>query len=266
MKTTIVLAAGLLAGAVAAEAQSRGRDYTAPRSATVDAARARTVLIEAEAGTLRIEGRSGITEVRVTGTAYSTDRDELEEIGLTARREGDDVRVVVRIPEHNQGFGNHSHGLDLVIEVPSDLAVEAVDGSGDAEVRGVASLRMQDGSGSLEIADIGGAVRVTDGSGDVRLRDIRGDLWVEDGSGDVIVRDVTGSLEVAADGSGGIEVTGVRGSVRVRDDGSGSIRVADVGGDFVVDQDGSGGIRHENVRGAVRIPGRGRGHVERPDR
>lgn len=54
-------------------------EYREPRNADVDVAGARTARIEAAAGALRVEGRQGITQVRVRGTARSSHRDRLDE-------------------------------------------------------------------------------------------------------------------------------------------------------------------------------------------
>ena len=250
-----IITLGLLAVPLAASGQHLGPRYTDPRSATVDADGARSIFVEARAGILRIRGRSGISSVRVTGTAYASRREWLDDIRLVARRVGDEVRIVADVPEmRGPTFGENTRGLDLIIEVPNTVLLEVEDGSGEAEIRGVAELEITDGSGELVIEDIGGPVRVTDGSGELQIRDVRGDLWIRDGSGEIRVREVTGSLVVDDDGSGEISAEGIRGSVRVVDDGSGSIHVADVGGDFIVEHDGSGSISFDNVRGSVRVP------------
>ena len=247
----------LLTLPVAASGQHLGPRHTDRRSATVDASGARSVFVEARAGLLRIEGRSGISSVRITGTAYASRREWLDDIRLVARRVGDEVRIVADVPEtQGPSFGENSRGLDLIIEVPSSMLVEVEDGSGEAEIRGVAELELTDGSGEVMIEDIGGPVRVSDGSGELQIHKIRGDLWIRDGSGEIRVRDVTGSLVVDEDGSGEINAEGIRGSVRIVDDGSGSIHVAGVGGDFIVEHDGSGGISFDDVKGAVRVPRR----------
>ena len=254
-RTAFALA--LVASASAARAQHIGPRYTDPRSATVDAEGARSIFVEARAGLLRIQGRSGISSVRVTATAFASRREWLDDIRLVARREGDEVRIVADVPEvHGPSFGDNARGLDLIIEVPNTIPLEVEDGSGEAEVRGVAELEMTDGSGELTIDDIGGPVRVIDGSGELEIRNVRGDVWVRDGSGEIRIRDVTGSLVVDDDGSGEINADGIRGSVRVVEDGSGSIHVGDVGGDFIVEHDGSGSISFDNVKGSVRVPRR----------
>src|SRR5215208_43656 len=225
----------------ALRAQSDDDRYTAPRNATVDARGASAVRIHAEAGILRVEGKRGLGEVRVRGTARASRERDLEDIQLIAERHGNVVEVRAEIPEHRVGFVLHDNyrGLDLVLEVPDDIALDVEDGSGDLEIRGVGDIELRDGSGDIELTDVG-SVRVEDGSGELKIRNVRGDVTISDGSGRIDVRTVSGT-------------------VTVRTDGSGSIDVSDVGGDFVVGRDGSGGIAHTQVRGDVRIPRRKRG-------
>lgn len=255
MRTLLLALAPLALAPAAACAQlGSGSDFTAPRSAVVDARGASAVRVHARAGSLRIKGRPGLTQVRVSGTARANKERYLEGIRLVTRREGDVVRVEVEIPEVRVAFGNVSRALDLVVEVPEGAALHVRDSSGATEIRGVAALRLDDGSGSVEIEDVRGDVRVEDGSGSLSIARVGGDLWVRDGSGEVEIRDVAKGVTVAEDGSGTLTVRDVRGSVAVLEDGSGEIRVSDVGGDLSVGRAGSGGVRVARVAGAVRLP------------
>lgn len=241
--------------ATSASAQYRDADYSAKREATASAAGATRIVIDARAGSLRVEGKSGLRDVRASGTAWASRERDLEDIKLTAERRGNAVEVIVDIPDDEGGWDDDRiRLLDLVVEVPSDIAVEIEDSSGEVEVMGVGGLALSDGSGSLRIERIGGPVEVTDGSGSLTILNVRGDVRIRDGSGEIEVREVQGSVIVDGDGSGEIDVQGVTGRVHVRSDGSGSIDARNVGGDFVVDRKGSGGIRYRDVKGEVQIP------------
>jgi hypothetical protein len=233
VKTALLLTA-LAAAAGPAAASWSECDHRASREATVPTAGARSIRILAGAGDLRIQGREGATAVAVHGKACASTEARLGAIHLIAEKRGDVVYIEAGIPEDWRGG---AAALDLTIDVPSSIPLNVEDGSGSAEVRGVAALEIEDGSGDLLIEDVAGNVTVTDGSGDVTIRQ-------------------AGSVLVKEDGSGDLRATGIRGDVVVRDDGSGSIDVSDVGGDFTVDADGSGGITPDGVRGQVRIPRR----------
>jgi DUF4097 and DUF4098 domain-containing protein YvlB len=246
--------------------------YEEPREAVLDAAGADQLRVEAVAGSLRIEGREGLTNVQIHGTACASSKDMLKDIKLETDRHRDTLEVVAKIPDSSGWRDSQAH-LDLVIEVPRSLALDVQDGSGSATFRNVGALSLKDGSGEIDIRDAGGSVEITDGSGEVELVGVEGDVWISDGSGELDIRKVTGELtieqdgsgeitiedvggnvEIGEDGSGGIIISRVGGSVSIDEDGSGSIDVSHVTGDLRVGQDGSGGIGFEDVGGRVRVP------------
>ena len=233
----------------------RVREYDEPRTARVDARGASRIIIIARSGWLRVEGKDGTTEVVAEGTARAPRKDLLDQIKLTGTRSGNVVRIEVDIPDtkNHDWDSNWDSGpaLDLTVTVPDNIAVEVEDSSGELRVTGTAALDLDDGSGQIEIQDIGGALRVRDGSGSLEIQNVRGDVTIEDGSGEIDVRDVTGSVTLR-DGSGSITARGVGGSVIVERDGSGGIRVVDVGGDLTVNSR-KRGVSYSGVKGRVRV-------------
>ena len=261
---TIIVLAVLIPGVARAQ---RG-DFTAPRNAVVSASGARTIRIEAGAGFLDIRGRSGISDVRITGVASASDRRRLDEIRLLAEREGDVVRIKTIFSDQNRSFfdlirGDYREALDLTIEVPINIPLNVSDGSGETKIVGTGPVTLDDGSGDIELRGLTGNVRVTDGSGNIVLSGIDGDVRIDDGSGNIDANNVTGNFTVGSDGSGNIDVSGVSGTMRVENDGSGTIHVNRVGGDFIVAAKGRGNIDFETVKGTVNIPNRRRGHFRR---
>jgi hypothetical protein len=251
---------------IGSAAQGQGH-YSAPRNAVVDASGARSVEVDAAAGSLRVEGKPGLRQVQVTGTAWSSSQQVLSRIKLIAERRGDVVFIKADMPDDNGGsWRDDSAALDLVIEVPQGMNANVSDGSGDARILNVGDLEVNDGSGSLSVIGAAGSIRVTDGSGDLTIENIGGDVKVHDGSGDINVRNVTGSFIVETDGSGGIYATDVKGSVVVENDGSGTIEVNKVGKDLRVESKGSGSIDYAEVSGRVDIPERHRDRGRHSDR
>jgi hypothetical protein len=246
----------LIAGTARAQ---YSRDYTAPRNASVDAAGAKTVVVEAGAGILRVDGKAGLRQVQVTGTARSSSQEFLSRIKLIAERRGDVVFIKADMPDNwRSNYNDYSGALDLMIQVPQGIDAEVSDGSGDAKIANVGSLEATDGSGDFSVTGAAGSVRINDGSGNLVIENVGGDVRVTDGSGDITARNVTGSFTVENDGSGGIYATDVRGSVAVEHDGSGNIEVNKVGQNFSVDSKGSGDIDYTSVSGKVDIPDRRR--------
>ncbi len=209
------------------------RDVTASRYVTIDAGSATRVRVRTRAGSLRIEGRPGLDQVRASGTAYAGSVSDLDRVTISATRVGTDLVIET---DTGAGWRDGWGRLDLLLEVPDSLPLEVDDGSGGIEIYDVAAVELRDGSGGIDIDRVAGDVRVVDGSGGIDIRAVRGTVVIED------------------DGSGSIEITDVGQDVIVENDGSGGITVAEVGGDFVVDRDGSGGVRHRGVRGRVDVP------------
>lgn len=222
------------------------------RSATVPVDGARDLTVLARAGSLRIEGRPGLTEVRVTGTACATSESLVRDVQLRAEKTGSTVRVEAILPTVTVG---NSPVLDLTLEVPDSMLARVDDSSGDIEIRGIAGADVTDQSGEIELIDVTGPVRLDDQSGDILVRNAGSDVVVfRDQSGNIRIDGVKGTVTVNRDESGEIEIMNVTGNVTIDEDESGSIEVRDVTGDFTVRRDGSGDIRHSNVKGHVSIP------------
>jgi len=252
-----------------------GCEYRAPRNLDLAAEGVRTLEVRARAGALSIRG--GSDSIRVRGEACANEEAMLPMIQLRQERHGDRLLLVVEIPddeESDRTWGNSYRTLDLELAVPSRLALEVQDSSGEVEVREVASLAITDSSGEIEIATIAGNVEVTDSSGEIDVRDVGGDFRVPtdssgditahgvrgnveievDSSGSIVLDDVGGDATIGTDSSGDIELERIIGSVRIDNDSSGDIEARDVGRDFVVKSDGSGNIRHNGVKGLVDVP------------
>ena len=237
---------------------AQSTQYTAPRNASVDANGAKKVEVDAAAGILRVEGKPGLRQVQITGTARASSQQILNEIKLIAERRGDLVFIKADMPEHDDWNDNYSAGLDLVIQVPQGINADISDGSGDTKIYNVGALEASDGSGDFSVDGAAGSVRINDGSGNLTIENVGGDVNVVDGSGEINVRNVSGSFTVESDGSGGIFASDVKGSVVVESDGSGEIEVTKVGKDFRVESKGSGSIDYADITGQINIPERHR--------
>jgi len=249
----------LLAGPAAAQDFDQCR-HEAQRDASVQASASERLVLLARAGSLRVEGRSGLGEVRVSGRACASSPELLERLRIEASRNGGTIRVEVPEIDRDDGWNwgrNEYARLDLVLEVPAGMAADIEDGSGDIDISGIGSITLDDGSGGIDLRDIAGDVNVNDGSGEVVIAGVKGDVTIDDGSGELEVRDVTGSVTID-DGSGGIDISGVGGTVRIPDDGTGGVQVSDVEGDLIVRDKGNGDVRYSDVRGRVDVPERDR--------
>lgn len=243
--------AALLAVATAGGAAAQDRcDVREEVDGRVDARGLRGVLVHAEAGALTVTGGDG-DAVRVRGVVCASDAALAGAARLAVAERQGAAWVEVVLPETD---GRREYvRMDLVVEMPRSLPVDIVDGSGATDVRGVAAVHIEDGSGEITVEDVAGAVEIEDNSGEIEVRGA-GSVAITDGSGEIVVEGVRGGVHILDDGSGSIEIRGVTGDVRIDEDGSGSIRVEDVGGDFVLERDGSGAVRYRDIRGTVRVP------------
>lgn len=237
-------------------AHSADCDFTLDRELNLSAAGLSLVEIHAGAGELRVEGDDASSDVVVVGRVCASDEDFLDDLTVTAETVDGRAVIDTHYPAQRGWGGSRTARIDLVVLVPTGMAVDIEDSSGSMEVSGTGALRIDDSSGGISVMDIRGSLEIDDSSGGLDVRDVRGDVRIEDSSGSIDIRSVAGSVRLR-DGSGGIDVSDVEADVVVESDGSGSIEVSQVGRDFSVLRDGSGSIRHSGVRGVVDIP-RGR--------
>src|ERR1043165_1274115 len=232
MRTAIFLAASLAATSLFASWDCAN---TAPRSAALPVAGATRIVVIGRAGSLRVAGRAGATEVRATGTACSSSKSDLAEIQLRATRSGGEIRIEAEVPEVSLGMWGERK-LDFEVSLPTNVPVKVVDGSGGLIIENTAALDVNDGSGELTIRHVAGNLEVNDGSGAMTIEDVAGNVRIHDGSGGIDVHRVTGSV--------------------ILNDGSGSVDVTDVGGDFIVESKGSGHVSYARIKGKVDVPRR----------
>lgn len=239
MRLKPLVAASLMIVSMAANADLFDCTNRAPRRISAPAAGVTRVVILGHAGSLRVTGRSGVTDVVATGTACASDKKDLADIQLTLQQDGSELRIEADIPEKSSFFGMGQARLDFEVVLPIGSTVS-----------------VDDGSGSAEITDVG-SLSVVDGSGELRIRGVRGDAKVKDGSGSIDISDVTGNVEIR-DGSGSMEIENVGGSVVIDGDGSGGVSVNNVRGNFEVRGKGSGGVDYGRIGGRVSVPDRHR--------
>ena len=207
-------------------------------------------------GAVAIAGSAEATGFAAEATLCASSRELLEEMSVRLA----DGRLEASVPERRGGwFDNNYARIDLDVRVPTGTAIRLDDGSGSVRISDVGAVEIEDGSGSL-VLERTGPVRVDDGSGSLQITEVRGDAVVEDGSGGLRIRGVEGNLSVE-DGSGGLRIAEVTGDLRL-DDSSGSVRIHDVGGSVLIGDDGSGSLEIERVGGDVEVVDAGAGGVE----
>ncbi|MEO7067784.1 MAG: DUF4097 family beta strand repeat-containing protein [Rhodanobacter sp.] len=269
------LAVVLLLLALPAAASAAECRYSAPRSANLDAIGLHNLLLNVGSDDVDIQGTPGLSRVEVRGTACASKAKFLEDLQISAKRDGADATVdtLTNRPFSIGIFGSRYAYLKLQIRVPTTLAVQIKSGSGDVKAQQLAALNFDAGSGDLMASGIAGALTLKLGSGDVDARQVGSVDLRSTGSGDVKVDGVNGDVHSGRSGSGDLSFSHVRGSVTVESTGSGDVTLNQVGhnvdvgstgsgdvtandvdGDFTVRSSGSGEIQHNRVKGKVSVP------------
>lgn len=228
--------------------------YDGLHELSLTASAADRIEIRVGSGDLMVEGREGLDEVRVTARTCASDQRYLDRLRISLERAGNEIVLTAHYPgSFRSRLENRVARIDLIVEVPLNIATNIRDSAGSIQVSGLGALRIHDGSGDIDVENINGKTTINDASGDLNIEGVAGDLEVHDGSGGIGIRDIAGRV-LLSDGSGSIDIDEVALDVVVERDGSGSISVNAVGGDFNVRRDGSGGIQCSEVDGRVRIP------------
>lgn len=236
-------------------------DYSETREMEVSAEDVEILRIDCGAGFLEIKGIEGLETIKVKAEIFLDDisgkraEEIIEEymiLELTAR--GRSAKLISNFEQGNF-LSNifHSEGskvIDLTVMVPAEIELRIDDGSGYIDIRDIEDdITIDDGSGDIICENIKGNLNIDDGSGSVELNDIMGDIDLDDGSGMTAIANVTGDVRID-DGSGNIDVRGINGNVIV-DDGSGNIRIDEVTEDVRIIDDGSGHCSITNVDGDI---------------
>ena len=232
--------------------------FQAPRSLDLDLAGVRAVQVDVRSHNLHVKGLADAKRLSLRGRACASDQADLENLTIQQHRDGD--RLVIELGGDSHSIFSFGHSryqyLDVDVALPSSVPVEVNVGSGDADVRGVASLAGAVGSGDLDIYDVAGPVRAQVGSGDIKAERV-GPIDVGSvGSGDFKATDVRGNVKAGSVGSGDLGLNRVKGNVEVDTIGSGDLTVNGVSGDLTVHSKGSGDIDHRDVGGKVNVPHR----------
>lgn len=194
------------------------------RSLSLDASELSTFDVYAKQGDIKIIGVDGSDTIEVKAKIRMSDnRDytlELKESGSTAYFES-------YFSKGKNSWSTGSQYIDLVVYMPSEMALKLEQGSGDLTVENIKNgLQLDDSSGDTNLTDIKGSLEIKDTSGDLDIRRTDGDITLEDGSGDIDIYDTTGNVRIS-DGSGDIYVKTAK-SLTVLEGGSGDTDYSDI--------------------------------------
>ena len=235
----------------------RGAGFSAPKSVQVPSTGISVLRVDAGSGYLRVVGHEGRGDVVITGVAQADSRAIVDGERVETRRSGDTLIVTTIIPVSPPGrFGRVAVALDLMIQLPSGIALDVVDTSGAAFFRNVGALRIVHGDGRLEADTVAGSVDITDGNGDILVGFVGGNVHIVDGGGGIHLFRIHGSVDIPKAGNGEIKLFDVGGDVRVGSKSSGEVVANGIGGSLFVTARGDGSIEYRGVKGRIEIPPR----------
>ncbi|HVZ71683.1 MAG TPA: hypothetical protein VHJ20_04850 [Polyangia bacterium] len=229
------LAASLLALAPAARAQNKSADAGAPLTdhreilVPVPAGSVEVLRIDNPMGRVDVRGSSKIDAIHVVADKRAATPEALGRLRVhyAAFQNGEvqiDTRVELQGGERSVPLSGS--GIDLVVEVPPDVAIEAKTFGGDVTATGLhAGARLE---------TTGGRIGVSDVSGGVVTRQLRGGQHVAGVEGDVDLDGVEGDLDLQRLAGGRVDARVVDGSIRAEDVRSTWVRLRTTTGQIVL--------------------------------
>ena len=232
-------------------------NYRETRHLELPAAGLQEFSVRCGPGDLTLKGTKGTGSILVSADIESdgTDKEEFQLLAdkliqLDLRRESHQALLSARVAP--PPLTDIDARINLRIQLPAEINVRIIDGSGSLEIANlIGNLWIDDESGAIKVENITGRVRVEDGSGDIEIQEVQGRLDIIDGSGQIVIQQVSGDVSIK-DGSGGIEINDIGGSVTISD-GSGSVDIYRVSKNVFIREMGSGEIDIDGVKGKVTI-------------
>ena len=226
---TILFVGAVLTVAGVARAADSGDPLTDRREIIVPARGAEMVKIDNLLGRVAIRGTARPGEIHIIAEKRAATAEALGRLRVhyTAFDGGEiviDTRVELGGRERSLPLAGS--GIDLVLEVPPEVAVEAKTFGGDLSASGLrAGARLETTGGRIGISDVRGPV-VT--------RQLRGGQRVAAVEGDVDLDGVEGDMELRELGGGHVDARIVDGSIRAFDIRSGVVRLVTTTGQIVL--------------------------------
>jgi len=199
------------------------------REIIVPAKAAEVVRIDNLLGRVSVRGVARPGEIHIVAEKRASTQDALGRLRVhyTAFENGEivvDTRVELGGRERSLPLAGS--GVDLVVDVPPDVAVEAKTFGGDVSASGLRS--------GAKLETTGGRIGVSDVHGGVVTRQLRGGQRVAAVEGDVDLDGVEGDMDLRNIGGGRVDARVVDGTIRAEDLRSGFVRLVTTTGQIVL--------------------------------
>ena len=225
--------AAALAAVIGAGSARAGDGGDAPmvdrREIIVPAKAAEVVRIDNLLGRIQIRGVARPGEIHIVAEKRAPTPEALGRLRVhyTAFESGEivvDTRVELGGRERSLPLAGS--GVDLIVDVPPELAVEAKTFGGDVSASGLRA--------GAKLETTGGRIGVSDVRGGVVTRQLRGGQRVAAVEGDVDLDGVEGDMDLRNLGGGRVDARVVDGTIRAEDLRSGLVRLVTTTGQVVL--------------------------------
>jgi hypothetical protein len=199
------------------------------REIVVPAKAAEVVRIDNLLGRIQIRGVARPGEIHIFAEKRASTPEALGRLRVhyTAFENGEvvvDTRVELGGRERSLPLAGS--GVDLIVDVPPDVAVEAKTFGGDVSASGLRA--------GAKLETTGGRIGVSDVHGGVVTRQLRGGQRVAAVEGDIDLDGVEGDMDLRNLGGGRVDARVVDGSIRAEDLRSGLVRLVTTTGQIVL--------------------------------
>jgi len=199
------------------------------REIVVPARTAEVVRVENLLGRVIIRGTAATGQVHIIAEKRAPSAEALSRLRVhyTAFESGEvavDTRVELGGRERSLPLAGS--GIDLYVEIPADVAIEAKTFGGDVSASGLRA--------GAKLETTGGRIGISDVHGGVVTRQLRGGQHVDAVEGDVDLDGVEGDMELRDLAGGHVDAKLVDGSIRAEDVRSGLVRLVTTTGQIVL--------------------------------
>jgi hypothetical protein len=228
--TGLTVALAALTGAGVARAADGGDPALFDRREIIVPAKAAEVVrIDNLLGRIQIRGVARPGEIHIVAEKRAATPDALGRLRVHYTAfEGGEVVVDTRVElgGRERSLPLAGSGVDLIVDVPPDVAVEAKTFGGDVSASGLRA--------GARLETTGGRIGVQDVHGGVVTRQLRGGQRVAAVEGDVDLDGVEGDMDLRNVGGGRVDARVVDGTIRAEDLRSGVVRLVTTTGQIVL--------------------------------
>jgi len=228
--TGLAVALAALSGAGVARAGDGGDPALFDRREIIVPAKAAEVVrIDNLLGRIQIRGVARPGEIHIVAEKRAATPDALGRLRVHYTAfEGGEVVVDTRVElgGRERSLPLAGSGVDLIVDVPPDVAVEAKTFGGDVSASGLRA--------GAKLETTGGRIGVQDVHGGVVTRQLRGGQRVAAVEGDVDLDGVEGDMDLRNLGGGRVDARVVDGTIRAEDLRSGVVRLVTTTGQIVL--------------------------------